>query len=236
MKFMGSKRRIRKFILPIILENRKRGQYYVEPFVGGGNSLERVKNPRIAADKDHYLISIYKALQNNWTPPDFISEKFYNDIKKDKNNFPPELVGYVGYSMSFGGKFFGGYRRDKKGDYSLENMKTQSRRSLNAILKQKELLKGAEFYCCDYRELHIPVNSIIYCDIPYANTTKYRIGFNHALFFNWCRLMYKQGHTIFVSEYTAPEDFICVWSKEVITGLDTKTTKKDIEKLFTLRY
>ena len=35
MKYQGSKRRIAKDILPIILRDRKNGQFYVEPFVGG---------------------------------------------------------------------------------------------------------------------------------------------------------------------------------------------------------
>ena len=33
MKFMGSKSRIAKYILPIMLKNRKEGQVWVEPFV-----------------------------------------------------------------------------------------------------------------------------------------------------------------------------------------------------------
>lgn len=36
MKYMGSKNRIAKEILPIILRDRKPNQWYVEPFVGGG--------------------------------------------------------------------------------------------------------------------------------------------------------------------------------------------------------
>ena len=35
MKYMGSKNRYYKEILPIILHNRRDGQCYVEPFVGG---------------------------------------------------------------------------------------------------------------------------------------------------------------------------------------------------------
>lgn len=37
MKFLGSKRRIVKDILPIMLKGRRPGQWWVEPFVGGGN-------------------------------------------------------------------------------------------------------------------------------------------------------------------------------------------------------
>lgn len=39
MKYMGSKARIAKYILPIIIKDRKENQWYVEPFVGGYNSV-----------------------------------------------------------------------------------------------------------------------------------------------------------------------------------------------------
>ena len=35
MQYMGSKTKISKEILPIILKDRKENQYYIEPFVGG---------------------------------------------------------------------------------------------------------------------------------------------------------------------------------------------------------
>ena len=43
MKYMGSKNRIAKHILPIILKDRKENQYYVEPFVGGANMIDKVQ-------------------------------------------------------------------------------------------------------------------------------------------------------------------------------------------------
>ena len=42
MKYMGSKRRIAKYILPIMLEHRAPNQWWVEPFVGGGNMIDKV--------------------------------------------------------------------------------------------------------------------------------------------------------------------------------------------------
>ena len=45
--------------------------------------------------------------------------------------------------------------------------------------------------------------------------------------------MAKQGHTVFVSEYNAPNDFISVWQKEITSSLGKDTgSKKGIEKLF----
>lgn len=43
MKYMGSKRRVAKYILPIMLAERKPDQWWVEPFVGGGNMIDKVE-------------------------------------------------------------------------------------------------------------------------------------------------------------------------------------------------
>ena len=79
---------------------------------------------------------------------------------------------------------------------------------------------------------------MIYCDIPYKDTTKYKDDFDHEKFYEWCREMKKQGHTIFISEYNMPDDFICVWEMEVKSSLSANGksggSKKSIEKLFAL--
>ena len=50
MKYMGSKARIAKYILPIILKDRKPDQWYVEPFVGGCNTIDKVEGLRLGSD------------------------------------------------------------------------------------------------------------------------------------------------------------------------------------------
>ncbi len=232
MKYMGSKNRYAKEILPIILKDRKEGQWYVEPFCGGCNIIDKVKENRIANDINYYLIEMFKALQLGWKPPENISELEYNDIRNNKDKYEPFLVGFVSIGCSYSGKEWGGYARgnDNKGNprnYCLE--------SRNNILNQYELLKDVSFYNKDYYELEIPENSIIYCDPPYKGTTKYKDNFNHDKFWDWCRLMSISGHNVYISEYNAPEDFKCLWQKEVYNSL-TKNTggKKGIEKLFTL--
>ena len=95
-----------------------------------------------------------------------------------------------------------------------------------------------EFKHGGYSEFTYPPNSIIYCDPPYANTTNYKGNnkFSHELFWEWVRDMTKVGHQVFISEYTAPEDFTCVYEKEVTSGLGaiagSEVTKKATEKLF----
>lgn len=227
MKYLGSKARIAKDILPIILKNRKENQHYVEPFAGGMNLIDKVKGPRIANDIHPYLIPMWEDLVRGWVPPTNISDKQYKHIKDNKDKYPKPLVGYVGFN-SFGGKWFAGYRRDNTGvrDYWAEHYRN--------IMKQVPNVVGTVFTNCSYLDMEIPPNSIIYCDPPYNNTTKYSTSIDYDIFWGWCRNKVKEGHVLYVSEYNAPDDFRCVWEKEITNSMNTFKTYKPTEKLFTL--
>jgi DNA adenine methylase len=233
MKYMGSKARIAKYILPIILKDRKDGQWYVEPFVGGANMIDKVDGNRIGADSNIHLIGALKLIRDNpQSIPNLITEEDYEIASKSRIT---DLDGFIGFAMSFGGKWFGGYRRDVKGTKGcIDNMSTQTRRSKANAIKQSSLISGVKLVASGYEDLDIPPNSIIYCDPPYAGTTKYKDDFNHDEFWQWCRDKVKEGHQVFISEYNAPDDFECIWSKEIQSGLDTNSTKKGVEKLFKL--
>jgi DNA adenine methylase len=230
MKYLGSKNRIAKHILPIMLEQRKENSCWVEPFVGGANMIDKVEGWRIGSDLNEYVI----ALLNEMTKPNFeapeISEEKYNDIKLNQSKYPKWVVGYAGTQLSFGATWFGSYRRDKKGkrNYCLE--------ARNNVNKQAKNLVGASFKNFAYDELPIPNNSIIYCDPPYdtkATKGKYKNDFDHSRFWQWCREKSKNGHTVFVSEYNAPDDFKCVWQMEMNQRMNNNAdTSKTIEKLF----
>lgn len=234
MKYMGSKARHAKELLPIILANRKDEQWYVEPFVGGANMIDKVDGNRIGADLNPYLISALVGVRDNANSiPEIITEDDYNRYKSSKDE-SDWLCGFVSFAMSFGGKFFGGYRRDKAGQKGcVENMRNQTRMAKNSALKQSLLLQGVALDCVGYQDLEIPPTSIIYCDPPYANTTGYKDKFDHGEFWQWCREKCSEGHEVFISEYNAPDDFVCVWEKKVNSSL-TKNTggKKATEKLF----
>ena len=234
MKYMGSKNRIAKHILPIMLKDRKEGQYWVEPFVGGANMIDKVTGNRIGADFNGYLIDALLLIRDEpQSIPDIITEDEYKQAQLRKSG---GLDGFIGFAMSFGGKWFGGYRRDKAGTKGcIENMKTQTRRSKNAAISQSENIKGVELVSSSYNGLEIPPNSIIYCDPPYEGTTGYKDKFNHEDFWTWCRVMSCEGHTIFVSEYNAPADFTCIWQQELnVSVAKNGKHKKAVEKLFTI--
>lgn len=225
---MGSKARHAKEILPIILKDRVEGQWYVEPFVGGANVIDKVDGNRIGSDQHFYLIKLLDAMSKyeHWIPPRNVSEE---DYKSGRGLDDPVLKAYIGFCLSYGGKWFGGYRRDNSGkrNYSLEAYKN--------YMTQAPKLCGVKFKNCDYLDLEIPPNSIIYCDPPYQGTTGYATGiFDHEKFWQWCRSKVSEGHKVFVSEYKAPDDWVCVWSKEVNNTLVRNTgAKKGIERLFT---
>ena len=89
-----------------------------------------------------------------------------------------------------------------------------------------------------YKTTEIPKNSIVYCDPPYKDTTKYLTDFDHEFFYSYVRKLKNEGHQVFVSEYEMPTDFICIWEKEVKSSLSANGkiggSKSSIEKLFTL--
>jgi DNA adenine methylase len=227
MKYMGSKNRIAKEILPIMLEYRQ-NKTWVEPFVGGGNMIDKVQGERIGGDVNLYLIDALIAIRDYVTDLPKNNKEFteenYKELRKSDDY---KYKGYAGFAFSYGGKWLGGWRRDSlnKRDYVNESYK-------NAI-NQSPLLQGVRLINESYLDLQIPENSLIYCDPPYEGTTKYKDSFNHTEFWNWCRQKAKEGHIIFVSEYNAPNDFKCVWEKKIVSSL-TKDTggKVATERLF----
>ena len=66
---MGGKCKIAKEILPIILADRKPGQYFVDIFCGGANVLDKVENPRIGNDINSYVIALLDEIAHGWEPP-----------------------------------------------------------------------------------------------------------------------------------------------------------------------
>lgn len=231
MKYMGSKAKHAKDILPLILKNRRDGQFYVEPFMGGANVIDKVSGNRIGNDYHRSLVAFLEALSNGWVPPSDVSESEYNDARTLPDDDP--LKAFIAFLCSFGGKWFGGYARGFANNGTPRNYAAESYRN---VMKQASNLKGIDFRCGSYLDLDIPPRSIIYCDPPYAGTTKYSTGdFDHNRFWKWCDAKHNEGHTVFVSEYAAPHHWKCVWQKDVSANFDSNREKgaARVEKLFT---
>jgi DNA adenine methylase len=234
MKYMGSKNKISMQIKEIIDLNRHPDQYYVEPMVGGANMMDKMKGKRIGADVNEYLIAALTLIRDvPESIPELITENDYNEYKHKLNI--DGITGFVGFAMSFGGKFFGGYRRDKKGSEGcIKNMKTQSRRARESAIIQSNNLQGVELVSSGFKDLKIPPKSVIYCDIPYINTTSYAVNsFDHLDFYMWAESKSKEGHKVFISEYWMPEDrFTKIWSEAVNCGMSDGGAQRKIESLF----
>ena len=232
---MGSKRRIWKYIAPIILRDRTENQYYVEPFCGGCNSIANVSGNRIASDINPYLMEMWRGLLGGEEYPETITRETYDEARKaykskDYKHFSIGELGWIGFMASYNGIFYHSY--SGIGSDGRDYVKA----SINNIKQQIVPMQGSELCCCSYDALEIPPASIIYCDPPYWDTAGYGVEFDYPKFYNWCQSMSNEGHKVFVSEYSMPSEFTCVWSMEVTNSLDRYSEKKGkrLEKLFTI--
>ena len=233
MRYQGGKSRIATSIAVAIERERESNQTFVSLFCGSC-AVEAKLAPHfdrvICNDKHEYLIEMLKGVQNGYELPEQITEEQYKYIKTHKDE-DKILAGFVGFGCSFGGKFFGGYARNKE----QTNYALQSKKSL---LKDMICLPNAEFTCLDYRDVDIPNGSIVYADPPYANTTTYQgQKFDSEAFWEYMRQISKHNQ-VFISEQTAPDDFECIWEKPFTRTLDRNKDNqfKVVEKLFTYRY
>lgn len=236
MIYLGSKNRLSKHLKPIIESYiDENTQAYIEPFVGGGNMIDKIEVPpgvrRIGYDVDKYCIAVLQGLRDGRLPLLEVSKELYDHVKQNKEEYDDFTVGYIGYELSFGSKFFAGYAkrddRKKRGDvYSWKH-----------CMAQADRLRDIEFAVKDFRDLEEVKGCVIYCDPPYRGTTEYKgvPPFPYEEFYDWCRRMSKDN-TVLVSEYDMPEDFEVVWEKPIKVTLEaTDNGKKRVEKLWRLK-
>lgn len=229
MRYMGSKARHAKNIIPFLMDGHDQSKPYIEPFVGGGNMIDKVPAKiRWGSDVAEYAIALLDALSEDWVPPETLSFQEYEAIKSNPDAYPKELVGFAAYSCSYGGKFWGGFARTDGRDYANEQHRS--------MVKRIKQLRGVKFTVANYNSIVYPSGATVYCDPPYAGTTGYKSGvFDHGLFWDWAEKL-SHGRRVFVSEYTAPKNWTCVWEKDVASSLDKDTGgKRNVERLFTLK-
>lgn len=234
---MGSKNRFAKYILPIILDKRESlDQTYIEPFAGGMNTIDKVEGKRIANDIHFYLIEMWRKLIDGWIPGKYTKEE-HKHIRENKESYDPHIVGWVGFNCSYSGVYFGGFAGETKTKTGI--IRDYQSEAINNVMVQVPKMKGVVLKNKSYINLTIPEKSIIYCDPPYENTSKYKVSnFNPTEFWEWCRTKKKEGHIIYISEYNAPDDFKCVWEKDVKSSLSANGksggSKGSTERLFTI--
>ena len=227
MQYMGGKSRISKQIAEILNSAIDKDTPFVSLFCGSCAIESKVQaDVKILNDKHPYLIAMWQALQNGWMPPDVVTKEEYYRVKANMDE-NPALAGFVGFGCSFGGKWWGGYAKDKRGD----NYCGQAKRGL---LKDLVGIQSATFTCLDYHDVEIPDGAVVYCDPPYVNTTGYTVGqFDTNEFWDYMRQLSNRCD-VYISEESAPDDFECIWSKEKVRTLEKSDNvgRVKVEKLF----
>lgn len=240
MKYMGSKSRIVKDIIPIIQKYIDDNEItsYIEPFCGGANVIDKIKcKYRIGADINPYLIALLKRVQNKERLYDEVPKELYNKVRTSYNNkdgaFADWEYGNIGFLASYNGRFFdGGYA--KSGYEKLKNgnqrYREYYREAKDNILSQN--FDNIIFINDDYKNLEAN-NSLIYCDPPYENQKQYAnsLNFDYSEFWNYMRI-WSKNNIVIISELNAPNDFECIWEKSVSRSIKSTDKSRDTEKLF----
>lgn len=242
MKYMGAKTRIAKEIVPIIQQviYDKNITNYIEPFCGGCSIVEKIAcQNRTAADINPYLIGLFQHLQSGGELLPAVPRELYSEVRENykKGKYPEWYVGNVGFLASYNGRFFDGgyakpgYEKTKHG----ERYRDYYREASENIKKQIPNLEDVSFACEDYREI-TSSGAAIYCDPPYANEKQYANsrGFDYAEFWETMR-MWSHNNYVFISEMSAPDDFVCVWEKSVLRSIKATDKSRDTEKLYVWR-
>lgn len=252
MRYQGSKLKIAKHFLPIITKDLYgTDRIFVDLFAGGMNVVDKIDHPiKVANDLNPYVIALWRDIQVNGDKniPSSVSEEEYNRAKQQvlyknrENNFTYVQLGFIGACCSHGSGWFNGYAH-----YNQKKKEDHIKEARSGLCKQIDKFKHLDktrFMCNDYREVIYrfkpeEINRmVIYCDPPYANTKKYETDFDNNAFWDWVREMGRMypGCKIYISEYNAPSDFTCIWSKDVPDGMGTtkkgEKQNRKIEKLF----
>jgi DNA adenine methylase len=231
MKYLGSKYLIGKQIADYIREDTQYKMFF-SPFCGACG-VERHLDFEIMFLNDiskDLIMFLQDLVNNNFTFPTNVSEECYKKLKTAESS---ALRGFVGYFLSFGGKFFGGYApKYQKGDRVrdfLQEAKDSSERLRND-LKDSDIIFDNKSY-----DEFSPYGMCIYCDPPYENATGYGEKFDHNLFWETMRKWSQNNNDVYISSYESPEDFECVWEtpKRVTLGRDKSNVK--YERLFKLK-
>jgi DNA adenine methylase len=213
MQYSGAKSKVARELASII--SAFEPKIYWEPFCGAGNVIQLVNAPRkIGSDLDVHIVSYLSQLQTGWLPPARVTKDDYSFWRCNEPKTFEEMAlrAAVGYGASFGGKWFGGYA------YGPHTRIGCVRR---ASEKQAPMLKGIEFKSQSYLEGPPDGCDLIYCDPPYRGTTSCGASkrFNSDVFWAWCLLMKSKGIRVLVTEFSAPDFAIEIWSKEKFTDL-----------------
>ena len=199
---------------------------FLDCFLGmGGVSLPMLScMPRsvsfIGSDIDRDVIGLWKHVQKGWRFEVPIRKRLFEELKNTREIRSPLHI-VVGYATGFQRKYFSrNWNNDKE-------MQSYLLSAQNRLLKAQKILSDhgsrVSVTARDYRDYTVlmqefPLFSVIvYVDPPYqklqtkSNLTRHFTHFDRNEFWNFMR-MWSLRQVVFISEYSAPPDFVCIWS------------------------
>jgi DNA adenine methylase len=228
MAYLGGKAKSADHILAVLNNPVFDNYNYIEPFCGYCHILRRVKNKKTytISDNNRLLIVLLKHIQKTKNKHPTITKQEYITLKENTKKNPLKSA-YAAFCYSYNGKYFGGFV-EKYGDRNYPN----ERKKYYDQLHDTESFHLSKIQENDYTKYNNIRGALIYCDPPYANTTEYHSEFNSNAFWDNIRKLSKNNY-VFISEYNAPKDFICLVKKMKRMSLSGKgATRKNQEKLF----
>lgn len=204
MQYLGGKTRLAPRIAETVNAERVRlgapgaPLPFWDPFCGGLSVSVRLAalGPGIVSDACAPLIALYRAVRAGWDPPEHVTEAEYAAARALPDTDPRKA--FVGFGCSFGGKWFGGYGRHRKG--LAQFARSSVRRGVAALASSA--IERIDFLSVEPR----PLPLVIYADPPYAGTTTYAgvPPFDSDRFWRRVQAWERASVPVFVSEYACP--------------------------------
>ena len=118
---------------------------------------------------------------------------------------------------------------------SLESL--EKLQSLESLEKLQSLESLAQYprpivTACNYSDIDIAADSVVYCDPPYIATKGYGVEFDHGAFYQWLRTAERP---VYVSEYSMPPDFVSIADTAktaLLCSIKGRERKKVTERLY----
>jgi len=240
--YSGNKKLHSEPILLLLNDPKFDGMKYLEPFLGMGHILRRVKNKSSyhASDYSPYIYHIMNALQRTNDFPT-ISRSIFEFLKERKDRadlssdeswqlrllMDPEDLKFTFEELrafsalatfrSIPWSTFQGNRPEESRDWQ------RVRESDYEMLLESDTFQVSHISHKDYKTYSDNIHdTVIYCDSPYARSEpdnvrfygQHTASFRHEEFWEKVRRWSdpRKNNAVFVSEYHAPADFVSVVS------------------------
>ena len=178
--------------------------------------------------KEKYIEWYYKEVLKSDIETETLRKNLLENIKRNReelrnylldglkkaNKRPGEVDKYLG-TNGMAGHYFGKSQwqfptrevYEKLQDFLVLPTPFDEIYGLQELLESLQRLESLGKFQCSYEDVKIKKNSVIYCDIPYKGTDEYEGEFDHERFYKWAR---NQKELVIISEYSMPDDFICI--------------------------